>query len=167
MPGMTSLQTIFVLVLSLLLVSVVGFAVSAVRGALRLRSTTADIGWRGRIGRAGDRDMQRWAFIAHRVTGVAVFAFLVLHVFDVSLLAISASRFDDVHHLYGTAPMRVFETLLCAAILFHTFNGLRLVLLDVAELGVHTARRLLHSAVALTIVLGTLAGIVILRPAFS
>jgi succinate dehydrogenase / fumarate reductase cytochrome b subunit len=63
--------------------------------------------------------------------------------------------------------MRVFETLLCAAILFHTFNGLRLVLLDVAELGVQTARRLLHTAVALTVVLGALAGVVILRPAFS
>jgi succinate dehydrogenase / fumarate reductase cytochrome b subunit len=164
---MSSLQTAFVLVLSMLLVGVVVFAVSAVRGALILRSTTADTGWIGRIGRASDRDVQRWAFIAHRVTGVAVFAFLVLHVLDVSLLAVSASRFDDVHHLYGTAPMRVFETLLCAAILFHTFNGLRLVALDVAELGVQTARRLLHAAVALTIVLGALAGIVILRPTFS
>ena len=164
---MSSLQTVFILVLSVLLVGVVVFAISAVRGALLLRSTTSDGGWIGRIGRASDRDMQRWAFIAHRVSGVAVFAFLVLHVFDVSLLAISATRFDDVHHLYGTAPMRVFETLLCAAILFHTFNGLRLVLLDVAELGVQTARRLLHAAVALTVVLGALAGVVILLPAFS
>ena len=164
---MTSLQTAFVLVLSVLLVGVVAFAVSAVRGAFLLRSTAADVGWIGRIGRASDRDVQRWAFIAHRVTGVAVFAFLALHVFDVSLLAISASRFDDVHRLYGTAPMRFFETLLCAAILFHTFNGLRLVLLDVAELGARTARRLLHTAVVLTIVLGALAGVAILRPAFS
>ena len=164
---MSSLQTAFVLVLTVLLVGVVVFALTAVRGALILRSTAADVGWRGRIGRASDRDAQRWAFIAHRVTGVAVFAFLTLHVFDVSLLAISSSRFDDVHRLYGTAPMRVFETLLCAAILFHTFNGLRLVLLDVAELGLQTARRLLVGAVALTIVLGAIAGVMILRPAFA
>ena len=164
---MSSLQIIFVLVLSLLLVGVLVFGATAVRGALVLRSTTADAGWLGRIGRATDRDVQRWAFVAHRVTGVAVFAFLALHVFDVSLLAVSASRFDDVHRLYGTAPMRFFETLLCAAILFHTFNGLRLVLLDVAELGVETARRLLYGAVALTLVLGALAGVLILRPAFS
>ena len=66
---------------------------------------------------------------------MAVFAFLLLHVFDVALFSISASRFDEVHRLYGTAGMRVFESLLLFAILFHAFNGLRLVLLDVAELG--------------------------------
>jgi succinate dehydrogenase / fumarate reductase cytochrome b subunit len=77
--------------------------------------------------------MQRWAFVAHRASGVAVFAFLTLHVFDVALYALSPARFDDVHELYGTAAMRVFECLLLFAILFHTLNGLRLVLLDVVE----------------------------------
>ena len=110
-------------------------------------------------------DVQRWAFVAHRVTGMAIFAFLTLHIFDVALLAVSSSRFDNVHRLYGTAPMRVFESLLCMAIPFHTFNGLRLVLLDVADVGVVTARRLLNGSVALTIVLGALTSVVILRPA--
>ena len=161
---MSALQTAFVLVLSVLLVGVMLFAVFTVRGALLIRSSAADGGWIGRIGRTRDRDAQRWAFIAHRVTGMAVFAFLTLHVFDVALLAVSSSRFDDVHRLYGTAPMRLFESLLCVAILFHTFNGLRLVFLDVAEVGVVTARRLLNGSVALTIVLGALTGAVILRP---
>lgn len=162
---MSALQTAFVLVLSVLLVSVVLFAVYAVRGALLIRSSVADGGWIGRIGRTRERDAQRWAFVAHRVTGVAIFAFLALHVFDVALFSVSSSHFDDVHRLYGTALMRVFESLLCVAILFHTFNGLRLVLLDVAEVGVVTARRLLHGSVVLTVVLGALAGVVILRPA--
>jgi len=162
---MSALQTAFVSILSVLLVSVVLFAVYAVRGALLIRSSAADGGWIGRIGRTRDRDVQRWAFVAHRVTGMAIFAFLTLHIFDVALLAVSSSRFDNVHRLYGTAPMRVFESLLCMAILFHTFNGLRLVLLDVADVGVVTARRLLNASVALTIVLGALTSVVILRPA--
>jgi succinate dehydrogenase / fumarate reductase cytochrome b subunit len=164
----TALQTAFVALLTALLVGVVLFGAFATRTALAIRgSGTGGGSWINRIGRASDRDAQRWAFVAHRVTGVAVFAFLLLHVFDVSLYVISASRFDDVHRLYGTAAMRVFECLLLFAILFHTFNGLRLVVLDVAELSAQTARRLLVVAVASSIVLGVAAGAIILQPELS
>ncbi len=161
---MSALQLAFVTALSTLLVAVVAFTVHTVRSALVLGHSGAPGGWVERLGRSSSRDVQRWAFVAHRATGVAVFAFLFLHVFDVALYSLSSSRFDDVHDLYGTAPMRVFESLLLYAILFHTFNGLRLVLLDVAELGVGAATRLLHVSVALTVLLGTATAVVILRP---
>lgn len=161
---MTALQILFAAALSVLLVGVVLFTAFTIRAAFVLRSSAVGGGWLERIGRASDRDVQRWAFVAHRATGVAVFAFLLLHVFDVALYTLSPSRFDNVHHLYGTAPMRVFECLLLYAILFHTFNGLRLVLLDIAELGSITARRLLQGAVVLAVVAGSGAAIVILRP---
>jgi succinate dehydrogenase / fumarate reductase cytochrome b subunit len=160
----TVLQAAFAVVLSLLLLAVLLFAAFSVRAAFILRSSGAGGGWLVRLGRARDRDVQRWAFVAHRVTGAAIFAFLLLHVLDVALVAVSAPRFDEVHSLYGSAPMRVFECLLLFAILFHTFNGLRLLLLDLAELDLAAARRLLHVAIALTVVAGTVAGIVILRP---
>ncbi|MCP9484465.1 MAG: succinate dehydrogenase, cytochrome b556 subunit [Gaiellaceae bacterium MAG52_C11] len=161
---MSALQVVFVAALTALLLGVVLFSAFTVRAALVVRPTTARGSWLVRIGRASNRDVQRWAFVAHRATGVAVFAFLLLHVFDVALFTLSPARFDDVHELYGTAPMRVFECLLFFAILFHTFNGLRLVLLDVAEIRLSTARRLLHVAVALTAVAGTAASVVILKP---
>jgi succinate dehydrogenase / fumarate reductase cytochrome b subunit len=160
----TALQLLFVAALSALLVGVVLFTAFTIRAAFVLRSSAVGGGWLERIGHASDRDVQRWAFVAHRATGVAVFAFLLLHVFDVALYTLSSSRFDDVHRLYGTAPMRVFECLLLYAILFHTFNGLRLVLLDAAELGATTARRLLQGAVVLAVIAGSGAAIVILRP---
>jgi succinate dehydrogenase / fumarate reductase cytochrome b subunit len=159
----SALQFAFVAALSALLAGVVLFSALTVRAALVARPA-GGAGWRERLGRASDRDMQRWAFVAHRASGVAVFAFLTLHVFDVALYALSPARFDDVHELYGTAAMRVFECLLLFAILFHTFNGLRLVLLDVAEIRASTARRLLQLAIALAAVVGTAASIVILRP---
>jgi succinate dehydrogenase / fumarate reductase cytochrome b subunit len=159
----SALQFAFVAALSALLAGVVLFSALTVRAALVARPA-GPAGWRERLGRASDRDLQRWAFVAHRASGVAVFAFLALHVFDVALYALSPARFDDVHELYGTAAMRVFECLLLFAILFHTFNGLRLVLLDVAEIRASTARRLLQLAIALAAVVGTAASIVILRP---
>jgi succinate dehydrogenase / fumarate reductase cytochrome b subunit len=158
------LQLVFVATLSGLLAGVVLFTSFTIRVALTDRPTAARGRWVERIGRASDRDVQRWAFVAHRSTGVAVFAFLLLHVFDVALYAVSPARFDDVHELYGTAPMRVFECLLLFAILFHTFNGLRLVFLDVVEVGVTTARRLLHLALGLTALAGVGASVVILKP---
>jgi succinate dehydrogenase / fumarate reductase cytochrome b subunit len=161
------LQVVFAAALSTLLAGVVLFTAFTVRVALTDRPTAARGRWLERIGRASDRDVQRWAFVAHRSTGVAVFAFLLLHVFDVALYAVSPARFDDVHELYGLAPMRVFECLLLFAILFHTFNGLRLVLLDVVEIRLSTARRLLHLALGLTAVAGVLASVVILKPVFA
>lgn len=164
---MSALQLAFAVVLSALLAGVVLFTAFTVRIAVTDRPTTARGRWLERIGRASDRDVQRWAFVAHRATGVAVFAFLALHVFDVALYAVSPARFDEVHELYGTAVMRVFECLLLFAILFHTLNGLRLVLLDVVEVRLATARRLLHVALGLTVVTGTLASVVILKPVLT
>jgi succinate dehydrogenase / fumarate reductase cytochrome b subunit len=160
----SALQLVFASVLSTLLAGVVLFTAFTVRVALTDRPTATRGRWLERIGQVSDRDVQRWAFVAHRSTGVAVFAFLLLHVFDVALYTISPARFDDVHELYGTTPMRVFECLLLFAILFHTFNGLRLVLLDVVEIRVATARRLLHVALGLTAIAGTAASVVILQP---
>ena len=164
---MSALQLAFAAVLSSLLVAVVLFTAFTVRVALTDRPTAARGRWLERIGRASDRDVQRWAFVAHRATGVAVFAFLLLHVFDVALYTVSPARFDEVHDLYGTAPMRVFECLLLFAILFHTLNGVRLVLLDLVEVRLATARRLLHVALGLTAVAGTLASVVILKPVLA
>lgn len=164
---MSALQFVFVAALSALLAGVVLFTAFTVRIALTDRPSAVRGRWLERVGRAGDRDVQRWAFVAHRTTGVAIFAFLALHVFDVALYALSPARFDDVHELYGTAPMRVFECLLLFAILFHTLNGVRLVLLDLVEVPLATARRLLHVALGVTAATGALASIVILKPVLS
>lgn len=164
---MSALQLAFAAALSTLLVGVLAFTAFTVRVALSERPTTVRGSWIERIGRARDRDVQRWAFLAHRATGVAVFAFLLLHVLDVALYAISPARFDEVHELYGTTALRVFECLLLFAILFHTLNGLRLVLLDVVDVREPRARMLLHVAVALTAITGSAASVVIMKPVFA
>ena len=164
---MSALQLAFAAALSTLLAGVLAFTAFTVRVALTDRPTTARGRWIERIGRASDRDVQRWAFLAHRATGVAVFAFLLLHVLDVALYAISPARFDEVQQLYGTTPLRVFECALLFAILFHTLNGLRLVLLDVVDVKTSTARRLLHVALALTAVAGVAASVVIMKPVLA
>lgn len=109
----------------------------------------------------------RWAFYAHRIGGVAIFAFLVLHLGDVALYAVSTSLYNNVHELYGSTPLRIFECALLLAILFHTFNGLRLLAIDLADVGSEVAYRLLLGVVVLTLVVWAGASVIILRPAFG
>jgi succinate dehydrogenase / fumarate reductase cytochrome b subunit len=163
---MTPAQTAFLVSLATILLAV---AVSAWVIVRESTTATRGIGLLERLRRpAGARlELHRGAFYAHRIGGLAIFGFLALHLVDVGLIAVSPSLYDEVHVLYGTAAMRVFEVALLAAILFHAFDGLRLILLDVADLGVRASERLLWAAVASTVVLTVPAAVVILGPVLS
>ena len=105
----------------------------------------------------------QWAFLAHRVTGILVFAFLLLHVVDVSLVR-WPSLYDNVHRLYGNILLRLFEVGLLFSLLFHSLNGLRIVAVDFFPGAVAYQRRLLGAAVALTFAAGAPSAVVILWP---
>jgi succinate dehydrogenase / fumarate reductase cytochrome b subunit len=109
-------------------------------------------------------ELGRWGFWAHRVSGVAIFAFLALHLVDVALYGLSRDLYDEVHALYGTVALRVFECGLLVAILFHALNGLRLLAIDLVDVGPRTAGRLLVLAAVATLILGAAGSAIILRP---
>ena len=164
---MTTVQLLFAIALSLVMLAVLGFAAVIGVGAARSGAgATLDARFLARFSRSPEEraEADRWAFYAHRFTGFAVFAFLALHVVDVSLYAIHAGWYNQVHQLDGRAPLRLFECGLLLMILFHTFNGLRLLAIDLGDLGARAARGLLGGAVALTVILGLLGSAVILKP---
>lgn len=167
---MTIAQLVFVLALIGVLIGVGAFGVLVLFSAARSGGgsyLTLELARRlWRLPAARD-EFQRWAFYTHRFTGFAIFAFLCLHVVDVSLYGFSRSLYNQVHELYGTAPLRLFECGLLVAILFHTFNGLRLLVVDLADLGLAASRRALGGVVALTLALGLGGSIIILRPVFG
>ncbi len=105
----------------------------------------------------------QWAFVGHRVSGFLVFLFLLLHIVDVSLLR-WPETYDQVHALYGNVLLRLFEVGLLFALLFHSFNGLRIVAVDFFPEAVRNQRRLLQAVVALTLLAGIPGGIVIMWP---
>lgn len=167
---MSAIQVLFLVGLTAVLLVVVGFAVVVAASALRIDGGShVSRGFLGRFARSPREraELNRWAFYLHRVTGFAIFAFLALHILDLSTYALSAPLYDELHRLYATAPMRLFESGLLFAILFHTFNGLRLVALDLADLGLDASRRALVAVVALTGVLGVAGSAVIVAPVFS
>lgn len=162
---MTPAQTAFILGLStagLVIVIVAAVIVMADRRAVG----GGAIGLLERLSRPSTARIEvgRWSHVAHRISGLSIFAFLILHLADVALIAVSPELYDEVHLLYGTAPLRVFEVFLLAGILFHALNGLRLLALDIVDISGRAAERLLWFVLALTAALAIPAAGAILGP---
>jgi succinate dehydrogenase / fumarate reductase cytochrome b subunit len=106
----------------------------------------------------------QWAFIAHRISGFLVFMFLLLHVVDVSLINIDPDLYNEVHELYGNVLLRVFEVGLLGGLVFHAFNGLRIVMVDFFPGATVNQKGMFRAVVALTVLLTAVGGWVILKP---
>ncbi|HXD27833.1 MAG TPA: succinate dehydrogenase, cytochrome b556 subunit, partial [Arthrobacter sp.] len=78
-----------------------------------------------------------------RVTGVVIFLFLLVHVLDTALVRVSPGAYDAVIGTYKNPLMAIGELGLVAAIMFHAFNGLRLVLVDFWKSGPKYQRQML------------------------
>ena len=76
----------------------------------------------------GSEGMLAWAF--HRISGVAIWAFILLHVLDIWLVGAAPDLYDDVLAIYASPFGRVMESLLGAALLYHALNGLRIIIMD-------------------------------------
>lgn len=71
-----------------------------------------------------------WSWVLHRITGVAIFFFLLVHVLDTALIRVSPEAYNAVIGTYQNPIMGLGETGLVAAIVFHAFNGIRIILID-------------------------------------
>jgi succinate dehydrogenase cytochrome b subunit len=76
----------------------------------------------------GGEGMLAWAF--HRISGVAIWAFVVLHVVDIFLVGAAPDTYDTLLAIYAHPIGIVLEWLLGAAVLYHALNGLRIVIID-------------------------------------
>lgn len=167
---MSAAQLVFLGGLTAVLLGVVAFAavvLASARGVDGGAFPTRALLRRMARSRQERAEAARWAFYAHRISGFGIFAFLCLHVVDVSLYAFSPPLYDRVHVLYATAPLRLFECVLLAAICFHTLNGLRLLAVDATDIGLTGSLRLLGGVTLLTVALAAAGSVVILKPLVS
>jgi succinate dehydrogenase / fumarate reductase cytochrome b subunit len=71
-----------------------------------------------------------WSWVLHRITGVAIFFFLLVHTLDTALVRVSPEAYNAVINTYKTPIIGLAELGLVAAILFHGLNGVRIILID-------------------------------------
>jgi succinate dehydrogenase / fumarate reductase, cytochrome b subunit len=108
-------------------------------------STPAGTLYRGREG--------MWSWVAHRITGVLIFFFLFVHVIDTALVRVSPEAYNDVMETYKNPVVGLLEVGLVGAVLFHAFNGIRVVLVDFWSNGARYQRQMAYGVIGLWVVL--------------
>ena len=93
-----------------------------------------------------------WSWVAHRITGVAIFFFLLVHVLDTALVRVSPEAYNAVMATYKNPVMGLGEAGLVAAIVYHAFNGLRIILIDFWKGGTKNQKGQLWGVIALWVI---------------
>lgn len=100
--------------------------------------------YRGKVG--------MWSWVLHRITGVAIFFFLLVHVLDTALVRVSPEAYNVVIESYKTPIVGVAELGLVGAILFHGLNGLRVILVDFWSKGTKYQNLMFWVVMAITVI---------------
>ncbi|WP_144763595.1 succinate dehydrogenase, cytochrome b556 subunit [Curtobacterium sp. 9128] len=90
-----------------------------------------------------------WSWVLHRITGVAIYFFLLVHILDTALVRLSPEAYNAVIGTYKTPIMNLGEIALVMAIVFHAFNGLRIILVDFWSKGPKYQRAMFWIVIAL------------------
>ena len=80
------------------------------------------ITYRGREG--------HYAWLLHRVGGLGIMAFLLLHILDIFLVGFGPEIFGKFLILYTWPPFKIAELGLIFGVVYHAFNGVRIILVD-------------------------------------
>ncbi|PTW91264.1 succinate dehydrogenase subunit C [Microbacteriaceae bacterium MWH-Ta3] len=90
-----------------------------------------------------------WSWVLHRITGIAIYFFLLVHVLDTALVRISPELYNAVMASYKTPVMGLGELGLVAAIVFHAYNGLRIILVDLTGWGTRHQKAMFYVVLAM------------------
>ncbi|MBW1638415.1 MULTISPECIES: succinate dehydrogenase, cytochrome b556 subunit [Microbacterium] len=94
-----------------------------------------------------------WSWVLHRITGIAIFFFLLVHVLDTALIRVSPGAYDAVIGTYKNPIMAFGEVVLVAGIAYHALNGLRIILVDLWSKGARFQRQLFWIVIGVWLVI--------------
>ena len=93
-----------------------------------------------------------WSWVAHRISGVLIFFFLFAHVLDTALVRVSPDAYNSVIGTYKNPVVAFGEIGLVAAVVFHAFNGIRIILVDTNTWATRHQHRLAWGVVGLWVI---------------
>jgi len=94
-----------------------------------------------------------WSWVLHRITGVSIYFFLLVHILDQSVVRISPQAYNGVIDSYKTPIMGFGELVLVIAIGYHALNGLRIILIDFWSVGARHQRLMFVIVLLLWVIL--------------
>src|SRR5260370_9333014 len=71
-----------------------------------------------------------WSWVFHRIGGLGILLFLLVHVVDISLLNFGPDVYNEGIAFFGIGIIRLISLALIAGVFYHAFNGLRIMLID-------------------------------------
>jgi succinate dehydrogenase / fumarate reductase cytochrome b subunit len=112
----------------------------------------------------GREGMISWAL--HRITGLGVLLFLIIHIADIYVIGYGPEEFDSLLFIYDSLGFRLMEVGLVAALYYHAFNGIRIILIDFWDGAALIQRKLFYAVVIAFFVTFIPTAILMLRPLF-
>jgi len=94
-----------------------------------------------------------WSWVGHRITGMLIFIFLLVHVLDTALVRVSPEAYNAVIGTYKNPVVGLGEAGLVGAVLFHAFNGIRIMLVDFWSKGPRYQRQMFWGVLVVVAVL--------------
>lgn len=90
-----------------------------------------------------------WTWILHRLTGLGVLFFLIVHVVDTGIIIYRPDWYDHALDLYKHPLFRFGELFIFFGVLFHAFNGLRIIVQDFWPFVMQYQKKLVWATVAI------------------
>jgi succinate dehydrogenase / fumarate reductase, cytochrome b subunit len=108
-----------------------------------------------------------WAWLLHRVTGVAILLFLLVHIVDITILGFGPTVYNNALLVFSLPFVRLVSLGLIAAVLYHSFNGVRITVIDFWHKGSKYQQPMWIGVLALTIAGFLAMGYYIMLPVFQ
>lgn len=96
----------------------------------------------------------QWAFILHRLSGVALVLYLTLHVLNISLSMFGPEVANRAMAFFHVPIFRFGLILVMAGVVYHALNGLRIIIMDFSAWGVKYQAQLWYGVLVLTTIIG-------------
>ena len=109
----------------------------------------------------------QWAWILHRASGLGIVLFLYMHIVSIFIAAIGPEPYEWVHATLCTSPpAKVLEVFLLFGVLYHAFNGMRIIIIDFFPALGKYQRTIVRIELVLVVVVLVPAAIITLRGIF-
>jgi len=74
-----------------------------------------------------------WAWILHRVTGLGLTVYILVHIIALMTLLKGEAAFNEEMALFRTSVFLFFEWFLGSLVMFHALNGIRIAMIDLGS----------------------------------
>jgi succinate dehydrogenase / fumarate reductase cytochrome b subunit len=97
----------------------------------------------------GQLGMLSW--LLHRITGLAILLFLLIHIVDISILGFGRAAYNESILFFDQIVVRFLSLALIGAVLLHGFNGIRIMFIDFWRKGAKYQKAMFVAVIVVTL----------------